>query len=87
MRVFLRHIQTGHYYNGNCEWVVQAPDANDFGSIDNAINIVADEKLDGMSIVILHDRSGREQVFDLTETSRMEQLRRELELIDQGNDD
>ncbi len=67
MTVFLRHVRTGHYYRGNYEWVVQQSDARDFGSIEHALELVAADKLDGMSLVIRYDESGRVQVFDLGE--------------------
>lgn len=65
--MFLRHVRTGHYYLGNSEWVVQFPDARDFGDIDKALEVVADDKLEGMSLVIRYDDSGREQEFLLSE--------------------
>ncbi|HWI57290.1 MAG TPA: hypothetical protein VNZ22_08690 [Bacillota bacterium] len=67
MRVFLRHARIGHYYRGNYEWVVEAADARDFGSIEEALQIAADDKLDNINLVIRYDDSGREQVFSLSE--------------------
>ncbi len=70
VRVLLRHNRTGHYYRGNFEWAVPETDATDFGSIEHALEVIASDTLDGMSLVIRYDASGCEQVFDLSEDSR-----------------
>lgn len=67
MRVFLRHVRTGHYFRGDSEWAMAEADAVDFGTIERAVEVVAGERLDGMSVVVRHDDSGAEQVFDLTD--------------------
>jgi hypothetical protein len=69
MKVFLRHRRTGHYYRGNLEWVTAREAANDFKSIERALQMIISDKLDGMSLVILWDESGKEQVFDLSSES------------------
>ena len=65
MRVFLRHFRTGHYYIGNSEWVVQQSDARDFRNIEQALEAIANDKLDGMAVVLRHAEGGPEQVLDL----------------------
>ena len=67
MQVLLRHLKTGHYYRGASEWAMGKADAVDFGSLEQAMEIVAREKLDGMSMVVRYDESGKEQVFDLSQ--------------------
>ena len=66
MRIFVRHIRTGHYYNGALNWVAARDDASDLGSIDRAVDVVAHEKLDGMSLVLVDEQSGGEEVFDFS---------------------
>ncbi len=63
----LRHVRTGHYYRGNSEWALEAADAGEFGSIERGLEVIARDKLEGMSLVVRYDRSGREQVFDLSQ--------------------
>lgn len=79
MRVLLRHNRTGHYYNGNSEWAMEAADAKDHGSIDQVLEIVAAERLDGMSVVVRYDEGGREQVFDLSDGPRAEGIQSKLQ--------
>jgi hypothetical protein len=57
MKVFLRHERTGHYYCGNCEWVTELDDANHFQTIEQAQQAINQDKLDGMSLVMIHDES------------------------------
>lgn len=66
MVVLLRHDRTGHYYRGNREWAMAKADATDFGSLEKAVEVVAADRLDGMTVVVSHERSGPEQVFDLS---------------------
>jgi hypothetical protein len=65
-RILLRHRRTGHYYNGNLEWVAVESDARDFKSIDTALTELADAQLDGMSLVLDYGRN-RHQEFILEE--------------------
>ena len=67
MRILLRHVRTGHYYNGGMEWVSGVGDASDFGSVDRARELVTQDKLDGMSLVLKEEEGGREEVLDLTD--------------------
>ena len=67
MRIVLRHVRTGHYYSGNDEWRASRADAKDFETIDAALEAIASARLDGMSLIIEHDQSGREQEFFLGE--------------------
>ncbi len=63
-RILLRHARTGHFYNGALEWVLSDADARSFGTVEEALEIVARDKLDGMTLVIRYERGG-EQQFDL----------------------
>jgi hypothetical protein len=64
-KILLRHGRTGYYYNGNSEWVAIEADAKNYDSIDAALEAAAEGKLDGMSLVIRYDKSGKEQEFFL----------------------
>jgi len=66
MRVFLRHVLTGHFYIGNFEWVAAQADARHFPSIERALQVIINDKLDRMSLVIRADDSESEQVCDLS---------------------
>jgi hypothetical protein len=67
MRVFLRHLQTGYFYNGNLEWVAAQVDARHLPTIERALQVIIQDKLNHMSLVIRYDDSGVEQVFDLSD--------------------
>lgn len=67
MRVFLRHVKTGYFYNTNFEWVSSQIDARHFPNIERALRCIIRDKLEGMSLVIRYDDSGSEQVFDLSD--------------------
>jgi hypothetical protein len=69
MRVCLRHIRTGHDYNGDSLWVTASEEARDYASPDSALNAVSRERIDGMAMVIWHTPEGPEQVFELTTDS------------------
>ena len=62
MKVFLRHERTGHYYCGNSEWVTELGDANPFETIEQAQQAINQDKLDGMSVVMVHE-SGTQEIF------------------------
>ena len=64
MRILLRHERTGHYYCGNSEWVTQVGDASAFQTIEQALQTINQDGLDGMSVVLIYDDSGREEVLD-----------------------
>jgi hypothetical protein len=67
MKIVVRHVRTGHYYNGNDEWHASKADAKDFGTIEGALEAISSARLDGMSLIIQHDGSGPEQEFFLGE--------------------
>ena len=64
MKVFLRHERTGHYYCGNSEWVTELSDATPFETIEQAQQAINQDKLDGMSLVMIHEESGTQEIFD-----------------------
>jgi hypothetical protein len=51
MQVLLRHGATGHYYNGNGEWVTDVKDARDYQEVDAALDVITVEHLDGMGLI------------------------------------
>ncbi len=51
---------------GRSEWTTEARDAGDLNTIEQALRMIIQDKLDGMSIVIIYDEKGTEQVFDLS---------------------
>ncbi len=55
MKVFLRHDRTGHYYNGNSEWVLELQDCRDFLSVNAALEAIVNDCLDGMRVVVYRD--------------------------------
>src|SRR5262249_37965695 len=66
MRVLLRHVRTGYYYNGRQEWVVEKSEASHARSIEQALQMIINDQLDGMSLIIIYDESGAEEVLDLS---------------------
>jgi hypothetical protein len=81
MKIVVRHVRTGHYYNGNDEWQASKADARAFGTIDAALEAIAAARLDGMSLIIQHDQSGHEQEFFLGEGVPDEEMRKRVKKI------
>lgn len=55
MKVFLRHDRTGHFYNGNSEWVLELQDCRGFASVTEALAAIVNDGLDGMRVVVYRD--------------------------------
>jgi hypothetical protein len=75
MKVLLRHARTGYYYRNHLEWVMTPADAMGFRGTEEALEVAGKERLDGMTIVLRHDDTGREQVLSLNHTEATIQQR------------
>lgn len=70
MDVLLRHDATGHYYNGGREWVTLIKDARNFSEVDIALDVVAAESLDGMSLIVREADHQQEYILSNDERGR-----------------
>ena len=75
MKILLRHTRTAHYYMGKCSWTTELADAQSFKTLEQALQTIIRDGLDGMSLVIFHIGSEREQVFDLTSETQIPELK------------
>jgi hypothetical protein len=82
MRILLRHVRTGYYYNGRRTWVAPKEDAGYVRSLEQALQVIIKERLEGMSLVILHEKTGTEQILDLSSENSDTTIMPASEVID-----
>ena len=69
MQVLLRHGATGHYYNGNREWVTVVKDARDYQEVEAALDLITTEHLDGMSLIVREAHREQEYILSVSEAA------------------
>ena len=55
MKVLLRSIPSGLYFQSLGQWTGQPQEANDFGTSAQAINYVAEERLKNLELILFFD--------------------------------